>query len=184
MKTVGKTSLLFIMQITLKTRLEVAFRDGVWMSIDGTDFHILEPRPFSPLWYSHKFNGPGRRYKIGFSTGTAGIVWAHGPFACGKSDLHIFNSKLKYLLRADEKVIGDGRYIGPFFVDSGSLSCGENSLFSRIRARHEVLNGRLKRFGVLRNASRHRLQLHSKVFFAEANITQISIENEDPLFHV
>ena len=37
------------------------------MSIDGTDFRINEPQPFSTIWYSHNFKGPGLRYEIGFN---------------------------------------------------------------------------------------------------------------------
>jgi hypothetical protein len=29
------------------------------VSVDGTDFRIHEPSPFSPRWYSHKFKGAG-----------------------------------------------------------------------------------------------------------------------------
>ena len=35
------------------------------ISIDGTDCQIQEPTPFSPKWFSHKFNGPGIRYEVG-----------------------------------------------------------------------------------------------------------------------
>ena len=34
----------------------------VFVSIDGTDFRIQEPSPFSSSWYSHKFKGPGVLY--------------------------------------------------------------------------------------------------------------------------
>ena len=29
------------------------------VSIDGTDFRIQEPKPFSSKWFSKKFKGPG-----------------------------------------------------------------------------------------------------------------------------
>ena len=34
--------------------------------IDGTDVPILEPGSRSLLWWSHKFNGPGVRYKVAY----------------------------------------------------------------------------------------------------------------------
>lgn len=37
------------------------------MPVDGTDFRIEEPKPFSSGWYSHKFNGPGVRYEVGLA---------------------------------------------------------------------------------------------------------------------
>ena len=33
------------------------------ITVDGTDFRIQEPAMFDPKWYSHKFRGPGLRYK-------------------------------------------------------------------------------------------------------------------------
>jgi hypothetical protein len=53
------------------------------MTVDGTDFKIQEPSPFSRTWYSHKFKGPGFRYKVAVGIQTGDIVWTHGPFACG-----------------------------------------------------------------------------------------------------
>ena len=36
-------------------------------SVDGTDFRIQDPVPFSEKWYSYKFKGPGLRYEVGLS---------------------------------------------------------------------------------------------------------------------
>ena len=55
----------------------------VRMSVDGTDCRIREPSPFNPMWYSHKFSGPGLRYEVGVSIHEEGIVWINGPFPCG-----------------------------------------------------------------------------------------------------
>jgi hypothetical protein len=52
--------------------------------VDGTDFHIREPEPFDPEWYTKKFNGPGVRYEVGIAIQTGYIVWVNGPFKPGK----------------------------------------------------------------------------------------------------
>ena len=69
------------------------------MSIDGTDCRIQEPTPFDPLWYSHKFNGPGVRYEVGICIQTGWIVWVHGPFPAGDFP------DIKILLFRAERVI-------------------------------------------------------------------------------
>ena len=53
------------------------------MSIDGTNFRIYEPSPFSPKWFSHKFHGPGLRYEVGIAIRTGWIVWINGPYPPG-----------------------------------------------------------------------------------------------------
>jgi hypothetical protein len=45
---------------------------GNWYStitIDGTDFSIYEPTPFSTKWFSHKLKGLGVRYELAISIG-------------------------------------------------------------------------------------------------------------------
>ena len=60
------------------------------VSVDGTDFCIMEPWPFSTKWWSHKFNGPGLRYEIVVCMQTGWIVMVNGPHPCGDwSDLCI-----------------------------------------------------------------------------------------------
>ena len=53
------------------------------------------------------------------------------------------------------------------------------------RARHETVNGRFKIFCVLHHIYGHDLALHSLVFRAIANITQVNIMNGiNPLFSI
>ena len=44
----------------------------------------MEPSPFSPKWFSHKFRGPGIRYELALCIRTGDIVWAYGGFPCGE----------------------------------------------------------------------------------------------------
>lgn len=75
------------------------------ITIDGTDFRIKEPSPFSPLWLSHKFNGPGVCIAIGW------IVWVQNCFRCGSySDNAITGLGLSWNLDAGERCIVDKGY--------------------------------------------------------------------------
>ena len=55
------------------------FKD-IFISVDDTACRIMEPAPFSPAWFSHKFHGPGLRYEVGISISSGYIVWINGPF--------------------------------------------------------------------------------------------------------
>jgi hypothetical protein len=74
------------LQIKWENRF-IGARPGATMfvSLDGTDFRILEPGNFSSKWYSHKFNGPGIRYEIGLCIVTGHIVWANGGYCRNRS---------------------------------------------------------------------------------------------------
>ena len=54
----------------------------------------------------------------------------------------------------------------------------------RVRARHEMLNGQLKTWGVLSQVFHHHITMHGDVFRVCAVITQLTIENGEPLFEV
>jgi hypothetical protein len=54
----------------------------------------------------------------------------------------------------------------------------------RVRARHETLNGRLKNWGILSQVYRHVIMKHGDVFQACAVVTQLTVENGEPLFEV
>ena len=158
------------------------------VTIDGTDFKINEPSPFSPMWYSHKYCGPGIRYEIGVSINGGDIVHINGPFPCGAwADLTIFRSKLMHMLLPGEMVEADNGYRGEYQkirtpVDYSNEE--ERRAKRRARARHETVNRRFKQFGILKQVYRHRLCDHGAVFHACAALTQISINHGNTLFCV
>lgn len=144
-----------------------------YLSVDGTDCRIFEPTPFNRRWYSHKFHGPGLRYEVGLALRTGEIAWVHGPFACGEwPDLKIFKSSLDNQLIEGEKVIADGGYQDPACVQT---IAGAADAVKFLRAQHEAVNGRLKRFSVLSSRFRHNKDLHCSCFFAVANIVQLEL---------
>jgi hypothetical protein len=54
----------------------------------------------------------------------------------------------------------------------------------RVRAHHEMLNGRLKNWGILSQVFRHHIMMHGDVFQGCAVVTQLTILDGEPLFEV
>jgi len=164
--------------------------DDCLVSVDCTDFEIEEPMVFWKGWYSHKFHGPGLRYEIAVSLKRGDIVWVSGPHACGMwPDLKIFRSSLKTFLDPYERVEADNGYLGEDPVTCktpGGLTSKSDKKAAkfrdRIRARHETVNARIKTFGVLKNRFRHQTENHGAFFRAVIVLTQLMIENGEPLF--
>ena len=155
------------------------------VSVDGIDFSIPEPTPWQSIWWSHKFNGPGLRYELAVCIATGWIVAYNGFFECGSwPDLKIFRSLLKALLRSGEKVIADRGYRGDarVVIPDDARNDEEADVMNVVRARHETVNGRLKKWKVLKERFRHDKKKHHIVFRAVAVLEQIQIMNGRPPF--
>ena len=90
------------------------------------------------------------------------------------------------MLESNEKYIADGGY-----ADGGQWSetpNGMNNEFehmkSTVRSRHETVNARFKRWGILQGRFRHEVWKHGMIFSTIANITQLQIMYDEPLFHI
>ena len=86
-----------------------------------------------------------------------------------------------------EKCIGDGTYRNPVFVNSKrGLSRPLLDVIRCAKARHETFNTRMKRATIFRQLRgfRHDEEMHGICFEAIANITEIEIEIESPLFNM
>lgn len=157
------------------------------ITVDGTDFKIYEPMNFDPRWFSHKFNGPGVRYEVGICIQTGWIVWINGPFPCGEwPDLRIARDALHYALPPGELYVADGGYAdgGQNSDTPNGLNDDDQRMKKVARARHETVNRRFKEFNILHRVFRHNIHLHSSVFRAVANIVQVMIQHNSPLFSV
>lgn len=125
------------------------------------------------------------RYEIGLTVQKGDICWVNGPFECGSNtDIVIFRKNLKARLGSGEYIIGDGGYGDIRCVQKNGLHGIQKRYHCMIRARHETVNKRLKEFNILRNTFRHCLKKHGVCFHAVANITQIVLERESPLFKI
>lgn len=107
-------------------------------------------------------------------------MWVNGPFPCGEyPDVRIFKKFMAKRLEPDELVIADRGYRH----DRCVYNSIHTNVFSKIRARHEIVNRRLKQFSALRVTFRHDLSLHSACFHAIANITKVILDS-DPMFDI
>jgi hypothetical protein len=160
------------------------------VSVDGTDFQICQPKPFSKAWYSYKYKKPGLRYEVAISIRNGDIVWINGPYEAGVwPDIEIFRDGIIHYLEVGEQVEADDGYTGedPEHAKTprGFTNNDERlALQSRVRSRQETVNKCLKQWACLKQIFRHDLEKHSGCFRAVAVITQLSIEHGEPLFGV
>jgi hypothetical protein len=150
---------------------------NVFVTVDGTDFRINEPTPFSPTWYSHKFKGPGVRYEVGVCIATGWIVWLNGPYRCGTwNDLKIASDGLHYILEDDERYIADGGYCTPQALHPHDAFTHEETAYMQIcRTRHETINRLFKNFSIVGNTFTRSVEKHGLFLYAIANIVQVGI---------
>ena len=79
------TSLTIVfLQIKWENRFHGYCGGSCLVMVDGTDFWICEPEPFTKNFYSHKFAKAGLHYEVGVCIQTGLIVWINGPFVAGK----------------------------------------------------------------------------------------------------
>lgn len=157
------------------------------VTIDCLDCRLLEPIPFSKRWYTKKFNGPGFRYEVAVCIQTGWIVWINGPFRCGEMpDITIFRRDLKQMLAPGEMVECDGGYRGDDSCRNKFIYLSENDrkAKSEARARHETVNGDIKKFQCLNQRWRHDRDLHKWAFVACAVLVQLTYSHGNPPYHV
>lgn len=150
------------------------------MNIDGTNFPIQEPLPFSSEWYSYKLNYEGFRCKVGLSIYSGDLVWANGPYKPGEfTDVMFFRDKLKYLLRRIESFVADNIYRDKKWARKGHFTGPEGMKVKRILFRYEIINSRFKQFVVLRMPFRNDISVHSAWFSAVLYISKAILDHEN-----
>jgi len=84
-----------------------------------------------------------------------------------------------------EKYLADGGYRSqdgnaetPTYLDNPDQKMKQD-----IRARHEAINGMVKRFEALNRTFRHSRDAHQAIFNAVLNLVQANIKLEGPPFH-
>lgn len=179
---------MFIFSILIKIIWEnrkngAAVGQTAFCSLDGADFKIDEPTPFSPQWFSHKFHGPGQRYEVGLCVRTGHMVWVNGGYPCGAySDLKIARQAYLQFVDPGERTFTDKGYLDRNVFILPNLQ--NKTLHGRIMARHETVNRRMKQFQALKQVFRHDRRKHTIVFNAVANLTQLMLVNGEPLFTI
>lgn len=156
-------------------------------STDGADFRVSS-KPHPRQWYSFKFKQCALRYEITLSIQSGDIVWASSAFKASTHDITIFRiGGLKdKLIQAGEKTVCDLGYRGE--PDVVTLSNSGSQMFqeqmSSVRARHETVNRRMKVFQVLNENFRQGIEFHNTCFDAVLVLTQLNMQNGEPLFSV
>ena len=162
------------------------------MSIDGTDFKIEQKGAAKKgnAFGSHKYAGKSAlRYELGIDILAGNLVWVGGPYPAGAwPDIKIFMNELAHLLEPGERVEADNGYVG----HADKIKCPNNdcnpaehlAMQASVRSRHETFNARLKFWGILGQTYRHDIMQNGSVFYACAVISQLAIENGEPLFEV
>ena len=143
--------------------------------------------PFSRLWYSWKFNGPALKYELAVSIKGGDLVSIVGPYPGSFHDIDLFREEMINKLLPGEMCEADKGYRGEsskIRVANVYQTLHEKKQKDRARNRHETLNKRLKQFGILGKKYRHKLEDHRLYFDCCAVLTQLSIENGEPLFAV
>lgn len=162
------------------------------VTVDCTDFPILETYPFDPDLWSFKLNGPGYRYEIGVCIATGLIVWLNGPYKPRRwVDITIFRHRMMWALREGEYIVGDGGYRDgfQFVITKRAGPQWLQDMTALATARHETINSRMKIWAIVRNAyrfgqgSEERLKRHEQTINGIANVVNIWLR-ESPAFQV
>ena len=185
---------LYVTQVNLDDRKD---DDWPWLAslyVDCVDTIIEEPDKSDPWWYSHKSNGPGLRYELGTSIQSGLICWVNGPWRAGLwPDETIFRRGLYFELEDNEPVLADRGYrqtdddggeLVFFTPNTPGLTDAHRRAYGRVHARHEGVNGKLKKFAVLSDRFRHDLDLHGECFFAVVALVQVSMMVEETPYEV
>ena len=167
------------------------------VTVDGVDFKVWEKQhpefPYDKGQYSHKHNHGALKYEIAIDTVTSKVVWINGPFRGGMHDKSIYLQGLRTKIPNGKMIIADGvygsktRFVAPDDHLKISLPnlCDTKEVHnfkSRLRARHESFNGRLKHWRSLADTFHHANNKHVHVFEAIAVIIQYQMDHGSPLF--
>ena len=141
-------------------------------------------------WYCEKYNGPGVTYELVTGLYTGYICGVDGPYKTGDwSDLRIsvYGGLIRSLRRDNELCIADGTYQNPRMI------CYDRhypepllELMAGARARQEAMNGHFQRCAMFTcvRGWRHDMETHALYFHSIANILQLVIQYESPLFGI
>lgn len=154
-------------------------------SLHGVDFKVMVPLPEGSQreWYSNKFKGSGLRYEVGLNIQTGDIVWTNGGHPCGLyTNLKLARESYVHSVGAGERTFADKGYKDKAYFIAPDAE--NQTLHKRLMSRHDVVQKRLKRFEILKRKYRHSLDKHPMVFRAVANLTQLMLQNEEPLVPV
>ena len=139
--------------------------------MDGTDYLIVEPIPFSNTWSSHKFHKPALQYEVALSLDAARIIYISTRWPTGShSDLKILERSLFHKLGSAEFywLILDTVVRNVFLCLCLVIPCRKNLLYCVLDTRPRMVDS--KKFRVLCTSFRKRHDLDEVFFLAVVNI--------------
>ena len=170
-------------------------------SIDCVDCKIWEIRHnyhenTNPGLMSQKINHAGVKYEIVMDITKSKCMSVVGPIRAGQHDMNVFRLKTKEKMKQmpDKMLIADKIYkpgrrpehrdeVGMFAIPNTMDIADLKEFKSRLRARHETFNGRLKFFAILRDCFRSaNMAKHGLAFNAVCTIVQYQCDNGSPIF--
>ena len=180
--------LIVFLQVKWKNRYHGDVQNDCLVSVDGTDFQI----PFlGRKFHSHKYKfGSALRYKVAVCILSGVLVWINGPYEPGIwNDISIFRHALLTELDDGERVEADNGYRGelPMYVKCPKSIANHAAIEAAaafVRRQQKMINKRFKQWGILKQVFRGDITQHGQVFRVCAIVTQLAIENGEPLFQV
>jgi hypothetical protein len=134
------------------------------------------------VFASHKYPGKSTlRYELGMSILEGDLVWIQGPYPADKyTGIEIFNKVLRHFLDPWEQLEAEEGYAG----HPDKIKCPQNvgnpaekwAMQGRVREHHKILNGRLKKWGILSQVYHHHCIMRlGEVFRVCVVVTQLTI---------
>lgn len=109
-------------------------------------------------------------------------MWKNGGYPCGSfSDLKLAREAYVLAIEHGELTLADKGYKDRMFFILPSVTNAKQH--KNLMSRHETVNKRIRHFNILKHPFRNSLTKHPLIFNAVVNITQIIIENGEPLYN-
>ena len=179
---------LLSLQILFENRKKGDKGNDCLLSVDGADVRIA--MSYCKEFHSHNFKKSALRYEVRLNIKTGDICWVNGGYAPGIwNDDMIFKDAIVDELEEGERVETDMGYkaSAPKYVKCPGTIWSDKEkmkMQTRVCARQETVNKRMKNWNILKAPYRHDIVDHQIVFVAIAVLTQLSFENGEPLFEV
>ena len=96
---------MFFLQVDPDGRFVKGNRSVCKVTVNGADFMMREPIPFSSKWFAKKFCCPGLRHEVGVCIQAGQACWHNGPSPHGEwPDVHMSRDELAHRLRRGEEL--------------------------------------------------------------------------------
>lgn len=112
-------------------------------------------------------------------------MWVYGAKPAGAwNDLNLARDAFTSFVLNGELTIADKGYMDRIYFIYPTYYPRSKRHQKSIMARHESVNERFKQLSVLRNIYRHSIDDHLTIFLSVANLVQIGLKFESPLFRL